>query len=106
MDINHGTFFYTAYQEGLIKPNSSIHAGIRTRLSSAVDINDDKTAGFDIIYAWDIDDLGFQHVLHKIKKRVGTNPVVVSLDIDVIDPSMAPASKKEGQYSRSINTCN
>lgn len=30
-DVNHGTFFWRAYEENLIKPNSSIHAGIRTR---------------------------------------------------------------------------
>jgi agmatinase len=31
--VNHGTFFWAAYERGLIKPNSSIHAGIRTRFS-------------------------------------------------------------------------
>ena len=32
-DINHGTFFWHAYEKGFIKPGSNIHAGIRTRFS-------------------------------------------------------------------------
>ena len=31
--IGHGTFFWHAYEAGYIKPNSSIHAGIRTRFT-------------------------------------------------------------------------
>ena len=31
--INHGTFFWHAYEGGFIRPNSSIHAGIRTRFT-------------------------------------------------------------------------
>jgi arginase family enzyme len=31
--VNHGTFFWHAYEAGYIKPNSSIHAGIRTKFS-------------------------------------------------------------------------
>jgi arginase family enzyme len=32
-DINHGTFFWHAYEKGFIKPGANIHAGIRTRFS-------------------------------------------------------------------------
>ena len=31
--VNHGTFFWHAYEAGYIKTNSSIHAGIRTKFS-------------------------------------------------------------------------
>lgn len=31
--VNHGTFFWHAYEAGYIKPHSSIHAGIRTKFS-------------------------------------------------------------------------
>jgi agmatinase len=35
--VNHGTYFWHASQEGLIKKGSSIHAGIRTTLSGPSD---------------------------------------------------------------------
>jgi agmatinase len=41
--INHGTFFWSAYEQGFIKPNSSIHAGIRTRFEGPQDLDDDNS---------------------------------------------------------------
>jgi len=41
----------------------------------------------------DIEEMGTQGIIKAIKERVGNTPTYLSLDIDVIDPSMAPASK-------------
>ncbi|KAI5453497.1 hypothetical protein NCC49_005972 [Naganishia albida] len=90
--IGHGTFFWHAYEAGYIKPNSSIHAGIRTRYTGPSDLDDDVTAGFQLIHAFDIDDLGVPEVVRRIKQRIGNSPVVISLDVDVMDPSTAPAT--------------
>jgi len=51
------------------------------------------TAGFDLIHTYDLDDMGLEGITRKIKDRVGAGPVYISLDIDVADPSAAPASK-------------
>ncbi|KAJ9093391.1 hypothetical protein QFC21_006421 [Naganishia friedmannii] len=91
--IGHGTFFWHAYEAGYIKPNSSIHAGVRTRFTGPTDLDDDVTAGFELIHAFDIDDLGVPEVVRRIKRRIGDSPVMISLDVDVMDPSTAPASK-------------
>ena len=92
-DINHGTFFWAAYEQGFIKPNSSIHAGIRTRFSGPEDLDDDVTAGFDLIHTMDVDDHGVEWIAEKIKQRIGNGPVVISLDVDVMDPAYMPASE-------------
>ncbi|WVQ73109.1 agmatinase [Cryptococcus sp. DSM 104548] len=91
-DLNHGTFFWHAYEQGFIKPNASIHAGIRTRFSGPEDLEDDITAGFDLIHTFDIDDHGVDWISEKIKARIGDGPVVISLDVDVMDPSYVPAT--------------
>ena len=91
--LNHGTFFWHAHEAGYIKPNSSIHAGIRTRFSGPVDLDDDLTAGFELIHTFDLDDHGLAWIVHKIKSRVGDAPVVISLDVDVMDPAYVPASE-------------
>lgn len=36
-NLNHGTYFYYASEEGLLKKGESIHAGIRSPLSSIED---------------------------------------------------------------------
>ncbi|KAI6136434.1 hypothetical protein F5141DRAFT_1185407 [Pisolithus sp. B1] len=76
--FNHGTFFYKASQEGLIS-NSSIHAGIRCKLLGLDDVENDKSVGFHFITSDDIDDHGVPRN-HR------------ALDIDVIDPGLAPGT--------------
>ncbi|KZT02498.1 Arginase/deacetylase [Laetiporus sulphureus 93-53] len=89
--VTHGTFFYLAQEEGLMT-NTSIHAGIRCKLAGIGDIENDQTVGFQLISTDDIDDLGVTEIIKRIRKRVGSSPVYLSLDIDVIDPGLAPAT--------------
>ncbi|KAJ7069042.1 arginase family-domain-containing protein [Mycena belliarum] len=89
--VTHGTFFYLAQSEGLIS-NTSIHAGIRCKLGGLADLENDEAVGFQLITTDDIDDLGIPEIIRRIRERVGTSPVYLSLDIDVIDPGIAPAT--------------
>ena len=84
-----------ASNEGLILNGSSVHAGLRTRLSGAdwADYEDDDSQGFLRISADDIDDIGPKGVIEAIMGRMGTEiPVYLSVDIDVLDPGLAPGS--------------
>ncbi|KAJ7070502.1 arginase deacetylase [Mycena amicta] len=89
--ITHGTFLYLAHQEGIIT-NTSIHAGVRTRLAGPQDLENDEQVGFQVISADDIDELGVPEIVGRIRERVGSGPVYLSLDIDVLDPSVAPGT--------------
>ncbi|KAJ7665091.1 Arginase/deacetylase [Mycena polygramma] len=89
--VTHGTFFHIAQEEGLIT-NTSIHAGIRCKLGGLSDLEDDAAVGFQLISTDDIDDLGIPEIIRRIRERVGNSPVYLSLDIDVIDPGIAPAT--------------
>ena len=87
--------FHLASLEGLIANTSSVHAGLRTRLSGsdASDYTDDTAAGFLRIHADDLDDLGTKGVVEVIMRRIGTTqPVYLSVDIDVLDPAFAPGT--------------
>jgi agmatinase len=91
--INHGTYFYHAYHEGLLANNSNIHAGIRTTLSGLSDYATDSGCGFARIEAREIDTIGTAGIIAAIRDRVGTkNPVYLSIDIDTLDPAFAPAT--------------
>ncbi|KAI3621898.1 agmatinase 1 [Moniliophthora roreri] len=89
--VTHGTFFYLANEEGLMS-NRSIHAGIRCKLGGVEDLENDENVGFQLISTDDIDDLGIPEIVRRIRSRVGDTPVYLSLDIDVIDPGLAPAT--------------
>jgi len=91
--INHGTYFYHAAQEGLLRNDSNIHAGIRTTLSGPSDYENDGYVGFEIVEAREIDIIGTAGIIKKILDRVGTErPVYLSIDIDTLDPAFAPAT--------------
>ena len=93
--FNHGSMFWVASTEGLVANGSSVHAGLRTRLSGdgPEDYTDDSQQGWIRIATDDIDDIGVKGVITSIMNRVGTEmPVYLSIDIDVIDPGLAPGT--------------
>lgn len=86
--INHGTYFYHAAQEGLLANDTNIHAGIRTTLSGPSDYENDGYCGFEIVEAREIDTIGMDGIIKKIRDRVGLEkPVYLSIDIDTLDPA-------------------
>ncbi|KAL8730548.1 MAG: hypothetical protein Q9166_004002 [cf. Caloplaca sp. 2 TL-2023] len=90
--INHGTYFYHAHSEGLLANDSNIHAGIRTTLSGLSDYDNDGYCGFEIVEAREIDTIGTEGIIKKIRERVGKKHVYLSIDIDTLDPAYAPAT--------------
>ncbi|OJI95947.1 hypothetical protein ASPVEDRAFT_210794 [Aspergillus versicolor CBS 583.65] len=106
--INHGTYFYHAAMEGLLRNDTNIHAGIRTTLSGPSDYDNDGYVGFEIVEAREIDTIGTDGIIKKIRDRVGTdNPIYLSIDIDSIDPAFAPGTgtpETGGWSTREIRT--
>ncbi|KAI5369503.1 Putative ureohydrolase [Septoria linicola] len=90
--VNHGTFLHVAHEEGLIL-NSSIHAGIRAPVANKkYDLKNDKACGFNILRARDLDRLGTQGFIDRLKDRVNGTRVYITVDIDSLDPAFAPAT--------------
>lgn len=90
--FNHGDVFSLAWEEGLIANASSVHVGLRTRLSGLQDLADDEAQGFMRIYSDDVDIIGTDGIVERIKQRVGDALVYLSFDIDVVDPGLAPGT--------------
>jgi len=55
-------------------------------------MRNDVRCGFDTIKARDIDRIGIEGIINRLKERVGDTNVYVSVDIDVLDPAFAPAT--------------
>lgn len=101
----HGTPFRRASEEGLIRKDHSVHAGIRGSLYDQKDLLDDESLGFTIINARDFDRIGIEGILERVLARVGDAPLYVSVDIDVLDPAFAPATgtpESGGMTSREL----
>ena len=55
-------------------------------------MSDDRQLGFEVVTSVDMDNLGVPAIIERIRKRVGNNPVYVSIDVDVLDPAFAPGT--------------
>jgi agmatinase len=88
----HGTPFRRASEEGLVVKGSSVHVGTRGSLYAPSDLTDDTDLGYTILASRDLDRIGVDAALQQLLERVGTTPVYLSIDIDVLDPAFAPGT--------------
>ena len=88
----HGTPFRRAREENLFLDDASMHVGIRGPLYSRDDLKNDASFGFKIIHCDEFQTEGIDKIVQRIRKRVGNNPLYLSIDIDVLDPAHAPGT--------------
>jgi len=92
MPFTHGTPFRRAVEEGLLELGTSAHVGTRGPLYSTGDLEQDRDLGFATVSTMDIARQGVDAALDRVLDRVGSRPVYVSVDIDVLDPAHAPGT--------------
>ncbi len=88
----HGTPFRRAAEEKLFLDDASMHVGIRGPLYSRTDLVDDESFGFRVVHCDEFQTHGVDHVVRRIRERVGDRPLYLSIDIDVLDPAHAPGT--------------
>jgi agmatinase len=88
----HGTPFRRAAEEKLFIDDASMHVGIRGPLYSRDDLARDAELGFKVVHCDDLQEHGVDHVVQRIRDRVGDHPLYLSIDIDVLDPAHAPGT--------------
>ncbi len=88
----HGTPFRRASEEGLIDLAHSIHIGIRGPLYDRVDLTETEQLGFQTVHCVEIEELGVAGTVNRMRDRLASAPVYVSIDIDVLDPAHAPGT--------------
>ena len=90
--FTHGTPFRRAAEEGLFLQDRSMHVGIRGSKYGPEDLEEDAGFGFVVLGAWEVDRIGVDGFVERIRERVGDAPLYLSIDVDVLDPAFAPAT--------------
>lgn len=90
--FTHGTPFRRAAEEGLFDQDASMHVGIRGPVYAPSDFANDEALGFRIVSCDDVQRIGVDGVVARIRERIGDRPVYLSIDIDVLDPAHAPGT--------------
>jgi agmatinase len=69
-----------------------MHIGIRGPVYAASDLEEDAELGFRTVTAMEIERIGVEGTLSRLRERVGDAPLYISIDIDVLDPAHAPGT--------------
>ena len=88
----HGTPFRRAVEEGVVDPSRSLMAGMRGPLYSADDLRDARKLGFELITWQELREMTPSEYGARARDRAGDGPVLLSFDIDFVDPAFAPAT--------------
>ncbi len=88
----HGSVFRRAGEERLFLDDVSMHVGIRGPLYSRDDLSRDAELGFRIVHCDEFQTHGPDHVAKRIRERVGSSALYISIDSDVLDPAYAPGT--------------
>jgi agmatinase len=88
----HGTVFRRAVEEGLLRPERSLLAGVRGPLYGRADLDAARSIGFELIDGDELRRTSPERYGERVRERVGDAPVFLSFDIDVLDPAFAPAT--------------
>jgi agmatinase len=88
----HGSPFRRAAEEGILDLEHCQHVGIRGGVYGPEELDDDKRAGFEIIRTEEFQERTDQDIAEQIRNRLGSGPVYISVDIDVLDPAHAPGT--------------
>jgi guanidinopropionase len=77
--------------EELVDPTHSLLVGRRGHLSVFAQTAVSEELGYRVLDKDEFDALGIEGTVNAIRERVGDLPLYVSFDLDVLDPSVAPA---------------
>lgn len=91
-EYTHGTPFRRAVEEGILDTDALSHVGTRGPLYGKKDLEDDRRFGFGIVTSSDVYYQGVRETVAKLRDRIGSRPLYISVDIDVLDPAHAPGT--------------
>jgi len=90
--FTHGTPFRRAAEEALFSREHSMHVGVRGSKYGPEDLEEDASFGFVYLSTWEIEQIGTDGYVQRIRERVDELPMYLSIDIDVLDPAHAPGT--------------
>lgn len=89
---SHGNPFRNAILTGCLDCEHSIQVGMRGLMKSEADYDFARSHGLEQIYATDLHKMGIYEAAKRIREKVGDAKVMVTFDIDFVDPSVAPGT--------------
>ena len=92
VDLSHGTIMRRLVEEGSVDPRRYVQIGLRGYWPDEEEFAWQAEQGITSLFMHDVRDLGIAEVVRRAVDAVGSGPVFLTVDIDVLDPAFAPGT--------------
>jgi agmatinase len=90
--LSHGTPFRTLVDEGLVDPRRYVQIGLRGYWPDEATFAWQRERGITSLFMHDVAARGIGAVLDDAVAAVGAGPLVLTIDVDALDPAFAPGT--------------
>jgi agmatinase len=92
VEISHGTPMYRLVHDGQVAGARYVQVGLRGYWPGEAELSWQLEQEITSFFMHDVRDLGIRDVVERTVARVGAGPVFLTVDVDVLDPSVAPGT--------------
>jgi agmatinase len=92
VEFSHGTPMYKLVEAGHVDPARYVQIGLRGYWPGEQEFAWQRERGITSFFMHDVRDRGIEAVVAETLERVGSGPVFVTVDVDVLDPAFAPGT--------------
>jgi agmatinase len=92
VELSHGTPMYRLVESGAVAPERYVQIGLRGYWPGEEEFAWQRERGITSFFMHDLRMLGLEEVLDRAVGQVGTGPVFLTVDVDVLDPAFAPGT--------------
>jgi agmatinase len=90
--LSHGTLMRRVVDAGIVDPHRYVQIGLRGYWPGEKEFAWQRSAGITSLFAHDVMHRGIGAVVSDALAAVGSGPVYISVDVDVLDPAFAPGT--------------
>ena len=92
VELSHGTIMRRLVEDGHVDPRRYAQIGLRGYWPGEAEFAWQAERGITSLFMHDVRDLGIREVVGRAVEAVGAGPVFLTVDIDVLDPALAPGT--------------
>ncbi|MEP6893162.1 MAG: agmatinase [Gaiellaceae bacterium] len=92
VEVSHGTPMYRLVRDGHVDAKRYVQIGLRGYWPGEHEFAWQAQHGITSFFMHDLRDLGIREVVRRTIEIIGSGPVFLSVDVDVLDPAFAPGT--------------
>jgi agmatinase len=92
VEVSHGTPMYRLVRDGHVDPSRYVQIGLRGYWPGEPEFAWQAEQGITSFFMHDVRELGIASIVEQTIAIVGSGPVFLSVDVDVLDPAFAPGT--------------